>query len=154
MTNMEILYSFAKYIYDNNPTTIQIGYEGKNLENGATISETEEYININEGNGQNIIDRIGSSYVLKDFEVVAYLKYNKTGLFDSREILFQRFIEGIDTTLNESFYFMEYNTVTSNFVQSNRKLYIDYTKVESPVTAYSDDNTKSIFWVLKLTHSN
>ena len=105
MTNMEILYSFAKYIYDNNPTTIQIGYEGKNLENGATISETEEYINIVEGNGQNIVDRIGSSYVLKDFEIVAFLKYNKTGLFDSREILFQRFIEGIDTTLNDNFYF-------------------------------------------------
>ena len=85
---------------------------------------------------------------------MAYLKYNKTGLFDSREILFQRFIEGIDTTLKNSFYFMEYDTLTSNFVQSNKKLYIDYTKVESPVTAYSDDNTKSIFWVLKLTHSN
>ena len=154
MTNMEILYSFAKYIYDNNPTSIQIGYEGKNIESGATISETEEYININEGNGQNIIDRIGSSYVLKDFEVVAYLKYNKVGLFDSREILFQRFIEGIDTTLKNSFYFMEYDTVTSNFVQSNKKLYIDYTKIESPITAYSDDNTKSMFWVLKLTHSN
>ena len=124
---MEILYSFAKYIYDNNPITIQIGYEGKNLENGATISETEEYINIVEGNGQNIIDRIGSSYVLKDFEIVAFLKYNKTGLFDSREILFQRFIEGINTNIefqisilkNQAFRLGTYDT---SFISKEFKL--------------------------------
>jgi hypothetical protein len=100
-------------------------------------------------------------YILLGFANSAYEMFDHIAIYEhSKEdyktsyVTFERFIEGIDTKLNESFYFMEYNTVTSNFVQSNRKLYIDYTKVESPVTAYSDDNTKSIFWVLKLTHSN
>ena len=154
MTNMEILYSFAQYIKANNPTSIQVGYEKKNLDDFSLISESDEYINITEGNGQNIIDRVGYDYVLRDFEAVVMLKYNKVGIFDYREVSFQKFIEGQNTSRNRSFQFYELNEITTGFELSNKKLCIDYTKIQSPIILYNDEDTKTMFWIVQITHTN
>ena len=154
MTNMEILFSFAQYIKANNPTSIQVGYEKKNLDDFSFISETDEYINITEGNGQNIIDRVGYDYMLKDFEAVVALKYNKIGVFDSREILIQKFIEGQTSKKDRYFSLYELNEITTGFDITSKKLYIDYTKIQSPIVVYNDESTKTMFWIIQITHSN
>ena len=154
MTNMEILYSFSQYVKANNPTSIQVAYEKKNLDDFSLVSETDEYINITEGNGQNTIDRVGYDYVLKDFEVVVALKYNKIGVFDYREISFQKFIEGQISKNNRQFSLYELNELTTGFELTNKKLCIDYTKIESPIIVYNDENTKTMFWIIKISHSN
>ena len=154
MTNMEILYSFSQYIKTNNPTSIQVAYEKKNLDDFSLVSNTDEYINITEGNGQNIIDRVGYNYVLRDFEAVIILKYNKVGVFDYREVSFQKFVEGQNDKNKNIFPYYELNEITTGFDITNKKLRIDYTKIDSPIIIYNNEKTKTMFWIVQITHSN
>ena len=74
MTDQDLLYSFAKYVSDKNPTSLQVCFEMKNFETLALVAENEEYINITQGLRQGVIDTVGESYVLKEFDCVATLK--------------------------------------------------------------------------------
>lgn len=153
MNSMDIQYSFAKYIYENNPTAIQIGYDYLNFENGAQISESEEYINITyDKSAQYVLDSVGNKYVLKEFNIIVTLKYNKQNgnLFDLRERNFQRFIEGMD--INAKDFFKVYNMETLNV--TNKRIEIDYTRIKGAIVLYDDKNTKTMYWILPLKHSN
>lgn len=155
MTDMDMKFSFAQYVFDNNPTNIQVGYEGLNFQTGTAIAETEEYINIDGSTmNQDILDTIGESYVLKDYDAILTLKYNKTTgkLFDTREIVFQEFIEGYDKSVNE--FIKIYNLKTGIPVESNRRIEMQYNKIKSPITVFNDTQTRTMFWIIPLKHCN
>ena len=153
MTDQDLLYSFAKYICDKNPTSLQVCFEMKNFETLALVAENEEYINITQGLRQGVIDTVGESYVLKEFDCVATLKYNKLSVFNIVQNQFQNFIEGIDSKLSQ-FKLWKFNLTTSLPEETSQVVKIDYTRVDSPIILYNDENTKTMFWIVPILHCN
>ena len=153
MTNIDILYSFAMFIYNNNPTSLQVAINKKNIETWAEVTDLEEYINIHEGTGESVLDTVGTSLILRDFEIAVTLKYNKTQVFNYVEVAMQKFIEGVDNKYRNTFPVLALDEF-GTFNTTNQQLYIDFTKVEAPYTVFDDDNTKTMFWLVNISHSN
>ena len=154
MLDQDILYSFANYINEKNPTSLQVCFEMKNFVTGANVGENEEYINITQGLRQDVLDSVGESYVLKELDCVATLKYDKTGIFNIVQNKFQNFIEGVESKLGGQFYTYKFNEISNTYEKSTEILKIDYTRVDSPIILYNDDNTKTMFWIVPIKHSN
>jgi len=153
MTNQEILFSFGSYLKIKNPTSVQVGINGKNFETGALMSEEEDYLNVTEGINHYNIDGVGDNS-LKIFNLILTLRYGKgTKAFNKDEISIQKFIEG-DGTNKLNGVFNAYDLSTDPETILPKKIYVDYSKVSSPIILLNDNTSRILFWIVPITHSN
>lgn len=158
MTNQELLYSYAMFLHSNNPTSIQVGVGEDqyfaNLITANQISENDEYINLSvDPRDQSTVDKAGNDYVLKDMNIIVTFKINKSNpINDPREVLFQKFIEGMDSKLNNKFSIYDLSDAVP--VETNKSVRILYGDIKSGITVYNDETTKTKFWVVPIRHTN